>query len=447
MIDLALLEKEPERVRNSLERRHATATLGEVDRLITLSGKRRELVTERDNLNAFRNASSAKIGGLMKQAGADPAKAAEAAALKAEVQAGNARIAAIETELAAVDGERTAIAMGLPNLLDERVPPGKGDHDNVVVRTWGEVPAGEPRGESHVEIGTRLGILDLERATKLAGARFWVLTGLGARLERALVNFFLDLHVEKHGYTEVMVPYMVHRRIAEGTGQLPKFEQEMFKLAAPLNGEDAFLIPTAEVPVTNLHRDEILEESQLPVKYAAFTPCFRSEAGSAGRDVRGLVRVHQFHKVELVWITTPEQAEACHQALVGHAEAALQALGLPYRVMELCGGDVGFGAARCYDLEVWLPSQGYREISSCSHFGDFQARRMQLRYRPADEGGKKQKPRAAHTLNGSGLAVGRTLVALLENGVQPDGSVVIPQVLRPYLGGVDRIVPPAASGA
>jgi seryl-tRNA synthetase len=447
MIDLALLEKEPDRVRNSLERRNAAASLPEVDRLIALSVKRRELVTERDGLNADRNALSAKIGGLMKQAASDPAKAEEAASLKAKVQSGNTRIAEIETLLADVDGQRTAIAMGLPNLLDERVPPGHGDADNVVVRTWGEVTAGELRGESHVEIGTRLGILDLERATKLTGARFWVLTGLGARLERALANFFLDLHVGRHGYTEVMVPYLVHRKIAEGTGQLPKFEQEMFKLAAPVNGEDAFLIPTAEVPVTNLHRDEILEEAQLPLKYASFTPCFRSEAGSAGRDVRGLIRVHQFHKVELVWITTPEQAAAAHQELVGHAETALRLLGLPYRVVELCGGDVGFGAARCYDLEVWLPSQGYREISSCSHFGDFQARRMQLRYRPADEGGKKQKPRMAHTLNGSGLAVGRTLVAVLENGLQPDGTVVIPEVLRPYLGGIERISPPSARGA
>jgi seryl-tRNA synthetase len=443
MIDLAQLEKDPDRVRKSLERRHATASLADVDRLVDLSVRRRALVTERDTLNAERNTLSAKIGGLMKQAGQDPAKAEEAAALKAKVQTGNVRIAAIEAELEQVDGERTSVALGLPNVLDDRVPPGKGDHDNVVVRTWGTIPAGEagvhPQGgESHVEIGTRLGILDLERAAKLTGTRFWVLTGLGARLERALVNFFLDLHVGEHGYTEVMVPYIVHRKIAEGTGQLPKFEQDMFKLAAPLNGEDAFLIPTAEVPVTNLHRDEILDEAQLPIKYACFTPCFRSEAGSAGRDVRGLIRVHQFHKVELVWISTPEQAEQCHRELVGHAEIALQRLGLPHRVVELCGGDVGFGAARCFDLEVWLPSQGFREISSCSHFGDFQGRRMQLRYRPADEGGKKQKPRVAHTLNGSGLAVGRTLVAVLENGLQPDGTVVIPPALRPNQGGGDH---------
>lgn len=437
MIDPNLVAQDPERVRASLRRRHeGEATLAEVDRMVELTERRRRLVTERDQLNADRNRLSGEIGGLMKQGRRD-----EAEALKAKVHAGNARIAEIEADLAAVDADRDAIAMRLPNLLDDRVPPGKGDEDNVVVRSWG-APRGDGRtGESHVEIGTRLGVLDLERATKLAGTRFWVLTGAGARLERALVNFFLDLHVEQHGYTEAMVPYLVHRRIAEGTGQLPKFEADMFRLAEPLNGADAFLVPTAEVPVTNLHREEILEEEQLPLKYAAFTPCFRSEAGSAGRDVRGLIRVHQFHKVELVWITTPEQAEASHQQLVGHAEKALQLLELPYRVMELCGGDVGFGATRCYDLEVWLPSQGYREISSCSHYADFQARRMQLRYRPAGEGNKKAKPRAAHTLNGSGLAVGRALVAILENHVQPDGTVRIPEVLRPYMAGADRIAP------
>ncbi|MCB9695175.1 MAG: serine--tRNA ligase [Alphaproteobacteria bacterium] len=433
MIDPNVVAQEPERVRDSLRRRNADeATLSEVDRLVALSERRRALVTERDNLNADRNRLSQQIGGLYKAGQRE-----EADALKVTVQAGNARIAVIEEELATVDGERDAALMGLPNLLDARVPDGRSEADNVEVRRWGSPTGDGQTGESHVEIGTRLGILDLERATKLTGTRFWVLSGAGARLERALINFFLDLHVSQHGYTEVMVPYMVHRSVAEGTGQLPKFEKDMFRLAEPLNGQDVFLIPTAEVPVTNLHREEILEADQLPLKYAAFTPCFRSEAGSAGRDVRGLIRVHQFHKVELVWITTPEDADACHQALVGHAEKALQLLELPYRVMELCAADTSFGAARCYDLEVWLPSQGYREISSCSHFGDFQARRMQLRYRPAGE--KKAKPRAAHTLNGSGLAVGRTLVAILENHLQPDGSVRIPAALRPYMGGVEAI--------
>jgi seryl-tRNA synthetase len=293
---------------------------------------------------------------------------------------------------------------------------------------------------SHVELGTRLGILDFERAAKLSGARFAVLEGMGAKLERALINFFLDLHTTEHGYKEVMVPYIVHRQIAEGTGQLPKFEKDMFRLAEPLNGSDAFLVPTAELPVTNLHRDEILDEEELPMRWACFTPCFRSEAGSAGRDVRGLIRQHQFHKVELVWLTTPDRVDQDYKALVLHAETCLQRLGLPYRVVRHCGGEVSFSAARCHDLEVWLPSQDtFREISSCSHFTDFQARRMQLRYRPKDHDGKKSKPRLVHTLNGSGLAVGRTLVAILENYQQADGSIEIPEALRPYLGGRDRI--------
>ena len=435
MIDPNLVATDPEKVRRSLRRRNADpATLAEVDRLVALSERRRALVTERDNLNADRNRLSQQIGGLYKEG-----RREEADALKVRVQDGNARIAVIEQELGTVDAERDAALMGLPNLLDDRVPEGRSEADNVEVRRWGSPRGDGASGESHVEIGTRLGILDLERATKLTGTRFWVLAGAGARLERALINFFLDLHTTEHGYTEVMVPYLVHRSVAEGTGQLPKFEKDMFRLAEPLNGQDAFLIPTAEVPVTNLHREEILEEAQLPLKYACFTPCFRSEAGSAGRDVRGLVRVHQFHKVELVWIVSPDAADACHQALVGHAEKALQLLELPYRVMELCAADTSFGAARCYDLEVWLPSQGYREISSCSHFGDFQARRMQLRYRPGGE--KKAKPRAAHTLNGSGLAVGRTVVAILENHLQADGTVRIPAALRPYMGGLEVIAP------
>ena len=433
MIDPNLVAEDPERIKRNLRKRHAgDDAVQDVERIVALSDRRRELVRERDDLRSQRNTLSKEIGGLFKQGKKD-----EAEVLKEKVQTGNARIEVLEQELDVVERARTDLGMGLPNLLHADVPEGKGDEDNVEVRRWG-TPKGEAgNGESHVEIGTRLGILDLERSTKLAGSRFWVLRGLGARLERALINYFLDLHVGEHGYTELMVPYLVHREVAEGTGQLPKFEADMFRLAEPLNGQDAFLIPTAEVPVTNLHRQEIVEEAALPLKYAAFTPCFRSEAGSAGRDVRGLIRVHQFHKVEMVWITTPERAEADHQALVKHAETALQGLGLPYRVMELCGGDVGFSAHRCFDLEVWLPSQGYREISSCSHFTDFQARRMALRYRPATEGKKKAKPRHAHTLNGSGLAVGRTLVALLENGVQEDGSVVLPEVLRPYMGGVN----------
>ena len=437
MIDPNRIADAPADIKTNLERRRAAPEAHQdVDRIVALNDRRRELIGERDQLRSERNTLSKEIGGLYKQGKRD-----EAEEMKAKVAAGNARIEVIEGELQGVEADRDRLCMGLPNLLHPEVPDGKGDEDNVEVRRHGEVAGKAGDGESHVEIGTRLGILDFERAAKLAGSRFWVLTGPGARLERALINFFLDLHVAEHGYTEVMVPALVHREIAEGTGQLPKFEEDMFRLAEQVNGADAFLIPTAEVPVTNLHRDEILDEAQLPIRYAAFTPCFRSEAGSAGRDVRGLIRVHQFHKVELVWVTTPERAEADHEALVGHAEAALQRLGLPYRVMELCSGDVGFSAKRCYDLEVWLPSQGFREISSCSHFGDFQARRMAMRYRPEPQDGKKAKPRLAHTLNGSGLAVGRTLVAILENNVQTDGSVVVPKALRPYMGGLEVIAP------
>ncbi len=440
MLDPNLIADHPDVVREHLNRRHADASmLADLERILALSERRKELIAERDVLRAERNTLSKEIGGLYKAGRRD-----EADAMKERVAEGSARTKVLEEELELVEGQRRLLILGLPNLLHADVPEGKGDADNVVVRTWGTPVLKEGEGEAHVEVGTRLGILDFDRAAKLTGARFAVLTGLGARLERALINLFLDQHTMEHGYTEVLTPYIVHADIAEGTGQLPKFEADMFRLAEPLNGQSAYLIPTAEVPVTNLHRDEILEASQLPLKYACFSPCFRSEAGSAGRDVRGLIRVHQFHKVELVWIAHPDQAEAHHQELLANAESMLQKLGLPYRVVELCSGDVSFSAHRCFDLEVWLPSQGYREISSVSHFGDFQSRRMGLRFRPESTDGKKQKPQPAHTLNGSGLAVGRTLVAILENYQQPDGSVVIPPVLRPYMGGVDRIVPPRA---
>jgi seryl-tRNA synthetase len=437
MIDPNVIAEHPDQIRENLSRRsNASSVLSDVSAIVELSSQRKTLITQRDELRAERNTLSEQIGGLFRQGRKD-----EANELKARVTAGNEKLEKLEAELEQVEAERSRLAMGLPNLLAEGVPEGSSEADNRVVRTWGETkPA--LNTETHVEIGTRLGILDLERAVKLTGTRFWVLKGAGARLERALINFFLDVHTADHGYREVMVPYMVHRKVAEGTGQLPKFEQDMFRLAEKLNGDDVFLVPTAEVPVTNLHRDEILEEEELPLKYACFSPCFRSEAGSAGRDVRGLIRVHQFHKVELVWITTPERAQADHEQLVKDAERCLQLLGLPHRVVDLCAADVSFGAARCFDLEVWLPSQGYREISSCSHFTDFQARRMGTRYRPHSSDGKKSKPRLVHTLNGSGLAVGRTLVAILENNLQADGSVVIPEVLRPYMGGLERIAGP-----
>ena len=433
MLDAKQVAAEPDPVRASLSRRHAgPEAFALVERIVALEAQRVARVTERDGRRALRNTLSSEIGGLMKAGRRD-----EAEARKAEVASNNAAIDALEAELDAIGADLRSVALSIPNVLADDVPEGESSADNVCTRTWGE-----PRlrsGDSHVEIGERLGILDLERAARLTGARFAVLTGWGARLERALMNFFLDLHGSEHGYREVLVPYMVHGRIAEGTGQLPKFAADMFKIEGGVNGQDAYLIPTAEVPVTNLHREEILDAEALPLKYVAFTPCFRSEAGSAGRDVRGLVRVHQFHKVELVWITRPEDSAEAHETLVRHAEVGLERLEIPYRRMLLCGGDIGFGAARCYDLEAWLPSQEtYREISSCSSFRDFQARRMDLRVRPADVDGKKQKPVFAHTLNGSGLPLGRTLVAILENHVQPDGSVAIPDALRPYLG-TDRI--------
>lgn len=441
MLDPRFVAGNLDLVKDHLRRRHATAeAIASAEEVAALSVRRTALVGERDSLLARRNALSKDIGAMMKAGRKDDAEAA-----KAEVTAGNVRAAEAEAEVTAVEARMQLLAMGIPNLLHADVPEGQSEEDNVYVRQWGT-----PRHDAtpqHVEIGERLGGVDLERAAKLSGSRFVVLKGAVARLERALIQFFLDTATEKHGYTELMVPYMVRREAMEGTGQLPKFEADMFRLAEPLNGHDMFLIPTAEVPVTNLHREEILEEAVLPVKYACFTPCFRAEAGSAGRDMRGMIRTHQFHKVELVWLTTAERADADHETLVSHAEALLQALELPYRVSLLCSADISANASRCYDLEVWLPSQGkYREISSCSTFGEYQARRMQLRYRPAVEGGKG-KPKLVTTLNGSALAVGRTVVAILENHLQPDGSVRIPEALRPYMGGIDAIRPPAAAGA
>lgn len=435
MIDPHLVADQPDLVKEHLRKRHAAEELfSQVDRIVELSGVRGKLVFERDELRARRNALSKQIGGLMREG-----KAEEAERVKGEVADGNARIKWIEDELANVETEANTLLLGLPNLTHPSTPDGEDEDDNPTLSTWGTIRS-IPNPQEHVELGTALGILDLERSAKLSGARFSILRGAGARLERALINYFLDLHTGEHGYTEVMVPYIVQEQCPLGTGQLPKFAEDMFKLEGELNGKPAYLIPTSEIPVTNIHREEILDEEALPLKYACFSPCFRSEAGSAGKDTRGIIRQHQFHKVELVWITTPDLAEAAHLELLSHAEIALRRLDLPYRVVQHCGGELSFAAHRAFDLEVWLPSQGrYREISSVSHFTDFQARRMQLRYRPQAEGGKKAKPRLAHTLNGSGLAVGRTLVAILENYQQPDGSVVVPPVLRPYMGGLEVI--------
>ncbi len=354
----------------------------------------------------------------------------------AEMKALGDRIKELEETVRVAEERLSELALRIPNLPHATVPAGRTPEDNPELRRWGTTDPLSFPAKPHWEIGEALRILDFERAAKIAGARFAVMSGLGAQLERALVNFMLDLHGTQHGYREVLPPFMVNAGAMTGTGQLPKFEEDLFVL----RDDPYYLIPTAEVPVTNLHREEILDEAMLPIRYASYTACFRREAGSYGKDTRGLIRQHQFNKVELVTFTKPEESADELERLTGHAEAVLQALKLPYRVVALCTGDLGFAAAKTYDLEVWLPAQGvYREISSCSNFEAFQARRASIRFKRA--GGKKDaKTEFVHTLNGSGLAVGRTVVAILENYQQADGSVVVPEVLRPYMGGIGRIV-------
>ena len=433
MLDRRLIVDHTDLVMKSLSKRHAGEdSIRAVERLVEMDAARKAVTTETDELRAKRNSLSKQIGPLMQQGMRD-----EAEPLKAEVKAFGARLGELEERLKTLEAEQSSLLLTIPNLLDERVPEGETEDDNQVIRTWGDIPKLDFEAKDHHDLGTDLGILDFPRAAKISGARFSVLRGAGARLERALINYFVDQGVAA-GYQEVMVPYIVNRTAMTGTGQLPKFEDDAFKVNHDVAGEDAFLISTAEIPVTNLHRDEIIDEEDLPLQYVCFTPCFRAEAGSYGKDTRGLIRQHQFHKVEMVKITTPERARAEHESLTADAERLLQNLGLPHRTVALCGGDVGFTAAMCYDIEVWLPGQrAYREISSCSHFGDFQARRSKMRFRPAAGG----KPVIAHTINGSGLAVGRTLVAILENYQEADGTVTVPDVLRPYMGGLDRIRP------
>lgn len=429
MLDPNLFADAPETVRESLRRRGAGAeTLGHVDRLVALVAERRRLVTEGDACRAVRNRLSPEIGRAMKEGRAD-----DAARMKAEVAAASARVGVIDGELATVAAEEERLNLWLPNIVAADTPEGTDEHGNVVVKQWGTPRAG---GDAHEVVAARLGMYDAERAAKLSGSRFYVLSGPLAWMERAIAQFFLD-RAHGNGYREVVVPYIVTRESMTGTGQLPKFEEDLFRVGAQLAGQDAFLVPTAEVPVTNLHRDEILDEGSLPLRYSAFTPCFRSEAGSWGRDTHGLIRLHQFHKVELVWIVKPEESVGALETLTGHASALLEELGLPYQVVARCAGDVGNGGAKGYDLEAWLPAQqAYREISSCTSFTDFQARRLQMRFKR--EGQKKTT--LVHTLNGSGLAVGRTMVAILENYQEDDGSVVVPEVLRPYMRGLSRIV-------
>jgi seryl-tRNA synthetase len=430
MLSRDLLRNDADRVRAALAARGDAAA--SYDRWRSLDEERRRLLVDVEDVKRRRNEESRAIGEVKKRGG-DAAEAITAVGrLKGEIEA-------LEQRLAAVEPEADDLERRLPNLPHDSLPAGGEEAGRVerVVGTPRDFAAEGFAPRAHWDLGPALGILDFERAAKITGARFTVLSGAGALLERALISFMLDLHTRRHGYHEVLPPFLVNAESMFGTGQLPKFAADAFKI----EGHDWYLVPTAEVPVTNLHRDEVLDEAALPRRYAAYTPCFRSEAGSYGKDVRGLIRQHQFQKVEMVSFCHPESSWQELETLTGHAEAVLAALGLPYRVVTLAAGDVGFSAAKTYDLEVWLPGQdAYREISSCSNFTDFQARRANLRYRPADGG----KPRHLHTLNGSGLAVGRTLVALLENYQQADGSVTVPEALRPWAGGLERIEAPAA---
>ncbi len=424
MLDIHYVRENFDLVREKLATRNFAVAL--LDPFAQLDTERRALVRERDDLNATTNRVSKEIGNLMRAGKRD-----EAETLKAQSKQASERAKEIEARLGSIEEELRTILTRVPNLPHESVPAGKDEAANAEVRRWGTARDFAAEGfepKDHVDIATALGILDLERATKITGARFNVLSGLGAKLERALINFMLDLHTGENGYREILPPLMVNEATLFGTGQLPKFEEDLFKVRFE---RDYYLIPTAEVPLTNLHRDEILTDGELPLNYTAYTPCFRSEAGSYGRDTRGLIRQHQFDKVELVKITKPEDSFAALEKLTSDAEQVLQRLGLPYRVMTLSTGDMGFSAAKTYDIEVWLPSQGtFREISSCSNCTDFQARRAQIRFKR--EG--KNKTELVHTLNGSGLAVGRTWLALLENYQQADGSVQVPEALVPYLG-------------
>ena len=430
MLDLNFVRENLDLVRNAFaDRGFPTDPL---DRFVALDAERRRVIGEADRINQMRNTASKEIGALM-QAG----KREEADEKKAEVAGLKDQQAELERARDVAEAEMHDLLAGLPNLPGAGVPVGLDESANVEIRKWGEPRVFDFDVKDHVDLGESLGILDLERATKIAGARFSILNGAGARLERALINFMLDVHTTEHGYTETLPPFMVNRTALFGTNQLPKFEADLFHVK---DEREFALIPTAEVPVTNYYAGEILDAKDLPKKFVAYSPCFRSEAGSYGRDTRGLIRQHQFEKVELVKLSLPEESENEHEKLTANAERILELLGLPYRTVVLSTGDMGFGARKTYDIEVWLPSQQtYREISSCSNCGDFQARRMNLRFRRA--GGAK--PEFIHTLNGSGLAVGRTWIAIVENYQQADGSVVIPEVLLQYMNGIERMVLPS----
>jgi seryl-tRNA synthetase len=421
MLDMKYIRENLDETERRLRTRGGESYL---DGFRELDERRRTLLKEGETLKALRNSVSDEIGRTK-----DKSLVQDKILEMREV---SQKIKGLDEELGQVDVQLSSFLLTVPNLPHVTTPIGRSENDNVLVRSWGEPQKLPFNAKPHWDLGEDLGILDFERGAKITGARFTLYRGAGARMERALINLMLDLHTDTHGYQEVLPPFMVNRDSMQGTGQLPKFEEDLFKLVDP----EFFLIPTAEVPVTNIHRGEILKKSDLPISYCAYTPCFRREAGSYGKDTRGLIRQHQFNKVELVKFVHPSESDAALETLTGHAEKVLQLLELPYRVMSLCSGDIGFSSAKTYDLEVWLPGQScYREISSCSNFGDFQARRASIRFREDEN----VKPEFVHTLNGSGLAAGRTLVAILENYQQEDGSVRVPSVLQPYMGGLERI--------
>jgi len=423
MLDVKYLRSNFEEVKSKLQ--HRGEDLSDFGKFEDLDKQRRDLIVESEQLKSKRNEVSQQVAFFKREK-------KDADHLIAEMREVGDRIKVLDDELRVVEEQLESLMLSIPNIPHESVPIGESEDDNVEIRKWGEVREFSFEARPHWDVATGLDILDFERAAKVTGSRFVFYKGLGARLERALINFMMDLHSEEHGYKEILPPYMVNRASMTGTGQLPKFEEDAFLI----ENEDYFLIPTAEVPVTNLHRDEILNGEELPLKYAAFSACFRSEAGSAGRDTRGLIRQHQFNKVELVKFVKPEDSYDELEKLTADAERVLQLLKLPYRVLRMCTGDLGFTAAKKYDIEVWIPSYGtYREISSCSNFEAFQARRANIRFRRDP----KAKPEHVHTINGSGLAIGRTVAAILENYQQEDGSVIVPEVLRPYMGNKEII--------
>ncbi len=423
MLDVKLLRSDIEKVEQALKNRGASLEL--LAGFNELDMKRRQLIQETEQLKNRRNVVSQEVAKLKKSGG-------DADELILEMRQVGDRIKELDDELRLLEQDVEQLMLSIPNIPHESVPVGASEEDNTEVRRVGDVPKFGFEAKAHYDLAQELGILDFERAAKVTGSRFTFYRGLGARLERALISFMMDLHSDKHGYEEILPPYIVNRNSLQGTGQLPKFEEDLFKL----QDTDYYLIPTAEVPVTNIHQNEILDIDELPKYFVAYSACFRSEAGAAGRDTRGLIRQHQFNKVELVKLVKPEDSYQELEKLTSEAETVLQLLQLPYRVLTLCTGDMGFTSAKTYDLEVWLPSADtYREISSCSNFEDFQARRAGIRFRRE----AKSKPELVHTLNGSGLAVGRTVAAILENYQQEDGSIVIPEVLRPYMGGIEVI--------